>query len=212
MRSRINARRLRIARLCARAGAAALLVLTVSTACSSDPAPPAAHEATSSVAAPAAQVAPLPRSRPIRVQIPAIGVDSPLMDLGLQADGTMQVPPGASPAGWYTGAPTPGERGPAVLAGHVDWAGHLGVFSRLHELEPGDEVTVARQDGSAAVFRVVEVKEYPKTQFPTGAVYGDLDHAGLRLITCGGPLDRQAHSYDDNIVAFADLVATRSAG
>jgi hypothetical protein len=213
MRSVINIRRSRLARLWARAGAAALAVIAVATACSSDPAPPSApsQAAISSVASPVARVAPLPRSTPIRVQIPTIGVDSPLMELGLRADGTMQVPPAAFPAGWYTGAPTPGELGPAILAGHINWAGHLGVFSRLHELKPGDEVTVARQDGSAAVFRVVQVMEYPKTTFPTNVVYGDLDHPGLRLITCGGTLDRQAHSYDDNIVAFADLVGTRSA-
>ena len=212
MRS-INNRRSRLARLCVRAGAAALAVIAVATACSSDPAPPSApsQPAISSTAAPVARVAPLPRSIPLRVQIPAIGVDSPLMELGLQADGTLQVPPAAFPAGWYTGAPTPGELGPAILAGHVNWAGHLGVFSHLHELKPGDEVTVARQDGGAAVFRVVQVMEYPKTAFPTHAVYGDLDHPGLRLITCGGTLDRQAHSYDDNIVAFADLVGTRLA-
>jgi sortase (surface protein transpeptidase) len=213
MRSRINSRRPRLARLWVRAGATALAVIAVATACSSDPAPPSApsHEATSSIASPTARVAPLPRSTPLRVQIPAIGVDSPLMELGLRADGTMQVPPAAFPAGWYSGAPTPGELGPAILAGHVDWAGHLGVFSRLRELKPGDEVTVARQDDSAAVFRVVQVKEYPKSKFPTDVVYGDLDHPGLRLITCGGTLDRQAHSYDDNIVAFADLVGTRLA-
>jgi hypothetical protein len=151
------------------------------------------------------------RSAPVRVQIPAIGVDSTLMQLGLRADGSLQVPPSGFPAGWYTGAPTPGELGPAILAGHVDWGGQPGVFSRLHDLQPDEEVTVARQDGTAAVFRVTQVKEYPKDKFPTDVVYGDLDHPGLRLITCGGSFDRQARSYDDNIVAFADLVATRPA-
>lgn len=90
-------------------------------------------------------------STPLRVQIPAISVDSPLIKLGLRTDGTMQVPPAASPAGWYIGAPTPGELGPAILAGHIGWAGHLGVFHRLHELKPGDEVIVAGQDGSGGV-------------------------------------------------------------
>ena len=84
----------------------------------------------------------------------------------------MQVPPTEFPAGWYTGAPTPGELGPAILAGHVDWAGKPGVFLRLHDLKTDDEVTVARQDGSAAVFRVTQVKEYPKNDFPTDVVYG----------------------------------------
>ncbi|HEY0817035.1 MAG TPA: class F sortase [Pseudonocardia sp.] len=145
------------------------------------------------------------------MQIPAIGVDSALMPLGLRADGSLQVPPSGFPAGWYTGAPSPGELGPAILAGHVDWGGHAGVFYRLRELKPDAEVTVTRQDGTAAVFRVTQVNEYPKDKFPTAAVYGDLDHAGLRLITCGGSFDRQTRNYDDNIVVFADLVGTRPA-
>ena len=151
------------------------------------------------------------RSAPVRVQIPAIGVDSALMQLGLRADGSLQVPPSGFPAGWYTGAPTPGELGPAILAGHVDWGGQPGVFYHLRDLQPDAQVTVTRQDGSAAVFRVTQVKEYPKDKFPTDVVYGDLDHAGLRLITCGGSFDRQTRNYDDNIVAFADLVATHPA-
>jgi hypothetical protein len=214
MRDHIDNRGPRLARLRVWAGATALLaVLAVATGCSSDPAPASAPSgaAPSSVASPGVRLAPLAKSPPIRVQIPAIGVDSPLMELGLQADGTMQVPPTESPAGWYTGAPTPGELGPAILAGHVDWAGKPGVFLHLHDLKPDDEVTVGRQDGSAAVFRVTQVKEYSKNEFPTDVVYGDLDHAGLRLITCGGVLNRLAHSYDDNIVVFADLVGMRTA-
>lgn len=166
------------------------------------------------VAAPLAQPAiaarawagatPMVASPPVRVRIPAIGVDSELMDLGLQPDGTMEVPPDAFPAGWYTGAPTPGEPGPAIIAGHVDWRGP-GVFHDLHLLRPDDEVTVARADGSVAVFRVTAVEQYPKDAFPTDVVYGDIDHAGLRLITCGGVFNRQTGSHDDNIVVFAEL-------
>ena len=149
----------------------------------------------------------LARSQPTRVRIPAIGVDSELVALGLQDDGRMEVPPGAFPAGWYTGAPTPGELGPAILAGHVDHGGRAGVFYRLRELEPGDTVEVARQDGRTAVFRVTRVEQHRKDAFPTAAVYGDIDHAGLRLITCGGPFDRRVHSYEDNVVVFAELDA-----
>jgi sortase (surface protein transpeptidase) len=126
----------------------------------------------------------------------------------LQGDGALQVPPAGFPAGWYTGAPTPGQLGPAIIVGHVDWGGQPGVFSRLRELNPGDEVTVERRDGSTAVFRITLVQHYPKTSFPTAVVYGDIDHAGLRLITCGGPFNPRAHSYDDDIIAFADLVGS----
>lgn len=128
------------------------------------------------------------------------------MDLGLQADGTLEVPPGAFPAGWYTGAPTPGELGPAIIAGHVDWGGQPGVFFDLRELSTGDEIATTRQDGSTARFRVTHVQQFAKEAFPTEAVYGDLDHAGLRLITCAGAFDRQMRSYDDNLVVFAELV------
>jgi len=162
------------------------------------------------VASSAGVVASMARSVPVRVQIPAIGVDSALMGLGLQDDGTMQLPPTGFPAGWYTGAPSPGERGPAIIAGHVDWGGRPGVFYGLRDLVPGAEVTVARVDGSTAVFRVSRVQTFPKEAFPTAAVYGNLDHPGLRLITCGGSFDRAARSYVDNIVAFADLVGTRT--
>ena len=213
MRHRIPERHPRLTRSRVMAGVAALLaVITVAAGCSGDPAPASTPSVSApGSVAPSAAAAPMARSAPVRVQIPAIGVDSTLMQLGLRADGSLQVPPSGFPAGWYTGAPTPGELGPAILAGHVDWGGRPGVFSRLHDLQPDEEVTVARQDGSAAVFRVTQVKEYPKDKFPTDVVYGDLDHPGLRLITCGGSFDRQARSYDDNIVAFADLVATRPA-
>lgn len=158
------------------------------------------------LAAPIRDPATLPRSEPARVRIPAIGVDSELVGLGLQDDGRMQVPPGAFPAGWYIGAPTPGELGPAVLAGHVDYGGSAGVFARLSDLNPGDAIDVVRQDGSTAVFHVTSVEQHPKDAFPTAAVYGDIDHAGLRLITCGGPFDRRARSYEDNVVVFAEFV------
>ena len=159
--------------------------------------------------APAAD-APMVRSTPVRVQIQAIGVDSELMNLGLEADGTMEVPPEGFPAGWYTGAPTPGELGPAIIAGHVDFTGP-GVFYRLRDLKPEAEVTVTRADGTAAVFRVTRVEQFPKDAFPTDLVYGDIDFAGLRLITCGGTFDRTVGHYDANIIVFAELVRHTSA-
>jgi len=128
------------------------------------------------------------------------------MDLGLRADGSLEVPPSGFPAGWYTGGPTPGELGPAIIAGHIDWNGP-GVFFRLRDLKPGDHVTITRADGSKPVFRITRVAQFPKNKFPTNLVYGNIDHAGLRLITCGGSFNNQTGHYEDDIVAFADLVA-----
>jgi hypothetical protein len=213
----MHCRRLRPARSARRrltgaALAATLGVLALAGCGGGAAASPPAAAATSATTAPASPTpaAPAPlsmaESRPVRVQIPAIGVDSDLMDLGVQADGTLEVPPDGFPAGWFTDAPTPGEVGPAVIAGHVDWAGAPGVFADLRDVVVGDEVTVARADGSTAVFRVSQVGQFAKDEFPTAAVYGDLEHAGLRVITCGGEFDAGAQSYLDNTVVFADLV------
>ncbi|MBJ7321223.1 class F sortase [Rhodococcus fascians] len=145
-------------------------------------------------------------SPPERIEIDAIGVDSDVMDLGLLPDGAMDVPPGGFPAGWYTGSPIPGQLGPSIVAGHVDWAGSPAVFYRLRELEQGDDVSVTAEDGSTVRFVVSAVEQYPKDAFPTQKVYGDLDHPGLRLITCGGQFDSDVASYEDNIVVYADRV------
>lgn len=128
------------------------------------------------------------------------------MDLGLEEDGSLEVPPGGFPAGWFTGAPTPGELGPAVIAGHVHWTDGPGVFWRLGELRRGDPVSVTRKDGSIAEFRVTGTRTVAKDEFPTQRVYGDIDHAGLRLITCGG-YDEGTSLYEENVVVFAELIS-----
>ncbi|MFP5020257.1 class F sortase [Pseudonocardia phyllosphaerae] len=147
------------------------------------------------------------RSEPVRVRVARLGLDTAPAPLGLLGDGSLQVPADAGTVGWYAGAPTPGERGPAVLAAHVDWKGRAGAFADLRTMAPGDRIRVDRADGSTVTFAVRRVGQYPKDAFPTAEVYGDLDHAGLRLITCGGAFDRAADSYVDNVVVFADLVA-----
>ncbi|MGK5112807.1 class F sortase [Geodermatophilus sp. CPCC 205506] len=139
------------------------------------------------------------------MQIPALGVTSRIIELGLERDGSMEVPQGAYPVGWYDGSPTPGQLGPAVLAGHVDWEGEPGAFYGLRELRPGDTVVVDRADGTVATFRVDRVEKHPKDEFPTDEVYSDIDHAGLRLITCGGAFDEDTGDYRDNIIVFASL-------
>jgi hypothetical protein len=150
----------------------------------------------------------LPRSKPVTVDIPSIGVHSSLLSLGLNADGTVQVPSGTSydEAGWYRFSPTPGSLGPAVILGHVSGARGASVFFRLGDLRPGNRARVTRRDGSIAVFEVTGVRRYPKDQFPTQLVYGNTNHAALRLITCGGPFDFSTGHYLDNVVVFATLV------
>jgi sortase (surface protein transpeptidase) len=153
-------------------------------------------------------------AEPVSVAIPAIGVTSDLIRLGLNDDGTVQVPPlGADDtAGWYERGPKPGAVGPAVLLGHVDSAQFgPGVFFDLGAVQAGDTVEVARADGSVAEFVVDRVEVHPKADFPTIAVYGNTDDAQLRLITCGGDFDPSARSYEDNVIVFATLTGTRPA-
>jgi sortase (surface protein transpeptidase) len=191
---------------------AAILALLLASGCGTGGAGVAASTPSASptsATAPPSSVA-APASPPVRLQVPAIGVDSELLALGLEDDGSLEVPPDGFPAGWFTGAPMPGEVGPAVMAGHVDWDGAPGVFYDLRSLVPGDRITVTRADSSTVVFGVVSVDQFPKDAFPSDAVYGDLDHAGLRLITCGGSFDPGERSYDDNIVVFADLIGQTS--
>ncbi|MFP5283907.1 MAG: class F sortase, partial [Actinomycetes bacterium] len=151
----------------------------------------------------------LPESDPMVLTIPRIGASSALVDLGLDADGAMEVPRDPALAGWYTRGAAPGALGPAVIAGHVTWDGAPAVFYRLGSLRRGDRVTVTRRDGQTAVFAVTRVGRYSKSRFPTRAVYGAIDHAGLRLITCGGAYDAISHRYRDNVVVFARLESVR---
>jgi sortase (surface protein transpeptidase) len=155
----------------------------------------------------------LPLSPPVRVEIPAIGVSSPLVRLGLNPDGTLQVPGDFQVAGWFTGGPQPGQLGPAVIAGHVDSQTGPAVFYRLRDLRPGDQVRVVRADGLVVRFRVESLASYPKRSLPAEAVYGATTAPALRLITCAGTFDRARHSYRDNLVVSAVRVADgRGAG
>lgn len=156
----------------------------------------------------------LARSVPTHLDIPAIGVHTPLQQLGLNRDGTVQVPPLSrdSHAGWYKYSPTPGQLGPSVILGHIDSAAYgPGVFFELGALRQRDRVSVTLADHTVAEFRVEKVVEYRKASFPTLAVYGNTDSAALRLITCGGTFDRAAHSYESNIVVYAALVGSHRA-
>jgi LPXTG-site transpeptidase (sortase) family protein len=147
----------------------------------------------------------MPASTPVRVEIPALGVAQRTIELGLAADGTMEVPVGSELIGWFAESPTPGEIGPAVLAGHLTWNGIDGVFRDLATLERGDEIVVTRTDGSRPRFVVMEVAQYPKDEFPTARVYANTPGPQLRLITCAGDYSPGAHRYSDNVVVYATM-------
>lgn len=162
---------------------------------------PAGHWA----AAPEAKAQFVPR--PTGIVIPAIGVRTTLVRLGLTATGTLQVPGSISVAGWYSGSPRPGAIGSAVIAGHIDSVSGPGVFFRLREMRPGQLIYVERRHGPMAVFKVTSVRRFLKTKFPTAAVYGPVPNAQLRLITCGGTFDSATGHYLSNVIVFAVLQA-----
>ncbi|WIY04263.1 class F sortase [Amycolatopsis mongoliensis] len=153
----------------------------------------------------------LPAAKPASLSIPAIGVRTDVLkDLGLTSGGELEVPGDATTVGWFTGAPSPGEAGPAVLAAHVDYKHVPGAFSRLKELHPDEQVRVGRSDGRTAVFTVYRVDRYAKAEFPTDQVYGDTAGPELRLITCGGEFDRSSGNYLDNVVVYARLTGVEA--
>lgn len=145
-------------------------------------------------------------ARPYWLLIPAIGVSTNLVRLGLTADDTLQVPPTAAVAGWYTGSPRPGAVGSSILAGHIDSRLGPGVFYRLSELRRGEYVYVIRANRTVAVFEVTSLRTYAKSSFPAKAIYGPVPDAELRLITCGGTFDFATGSYLSNVVVYATLV------
>ncbi|SDH93484.1 LPXTG-site transpeptidase (sortase) family protein [Sinosporangium album] len=140
---------------------------------------------------------------PVRLRIPAIGVSTKIIPLKIGSSGRLAAPKSFTKAGWNRQGPEPGERGAAVIAGHVDSKSGPAVFYRLRQMRAGDKVHVDRADGTTVTFRVTKLARYNKTRVPSRAVYGSTKDAQLRLITCGGTFDRKRGSYRDNLVVFA---------
>jgi sortase family protein len=194
--------------------AVAVLAALTTAGCgsqSSNAGPPPLPERTivaEATASPAGKAHRAPRrparvSLPVRVRMPSVGIDAPLVRLGLDAKGALEVPERFDVAGWWSGGSRPGERGPAVIAGHVDSKTGKAVFYELSRLRRGDPVIVRRRDGSSIRFTVQGSAHYAKAHFPTARVYGATRRPTLRLITCSGVFDRSRGHYLDNTVVFA---------
>jgi sortase (surface protein transpeptidase) len=149
----------------------------------------------------------LSESEPVELSIPKLNIKAKFeAPLGVLEDGSIQVPETYTEVGWYKFGPTPGEVGPAVILGHVDSYEGPAVFFSLGQLESGDDIFVSRSDGSVAHFNVTEVERNFQSAFPTAKVYGDINHAGLRLVTCSGSFDKRQQRYSHNLVVYAKLV------
>ena len=205
------------------AGVAGVLLIVVGAAAVSVAVSAQEHAPRPSLAAagatgPVAGLAPgqsLPRSLPVSVDIPAIGVNSRLLHLGVNSDGTIQVPSlntRADEAAWYKYSATPGQIGASVIEGHLDGYRGPAVFFRLGALRPGDRIDVTLADGITAVFRVTGVRQYLKSSFPAKSIYGATGYAALHLITCGGAFDYATGHYLSSTVVFAALASSHPAG
>jgi sortase (surface protein transpeptidase) len=143
-------------------------------------------------------------AEPVRLRIPALGVDAPLTHLGVAPNGTIEVPADFAVPGWFDQGPRPGQPGPAVILGHVDSKAGPAVFYRLNRLPVGAVVFVDRADGSTVDFRVRGMQHVAKTAFPTDLVYAPTLEPSLRLVTCGGHFDHTKSSYTDNVIVYAE--------
>lgn len=168
-------------------------------------------KSSTTTAGPPAPVPTIPAVRiasPTAIDIPTIAVHSSLITLGRNPDGTVQVPDSFHVAGWYQFGVRPGAVGPAIILGHVDSKSGPGVFFRLGALKPGDLVRVGRSDGTTVTFEITGVRSYPKSQFPSIAVYGNTPTPTIRLITCGGAFDAATGHYIANTIAFGQIVGS----
>ncbi|MEU8793429.1 class F sortase [Streptomyces sp. NPDC048643] len=167
---------------------------------------PAASSSASSAAHPSGTY--LPRAEPTRLLIPKIEVDAPFTELTIDDSGRLEPPPAddVNLVGWYAKGVSPGERGAAIIAGHVDTKTSAAVFAGLSDLKKGDKFSVKRSDGRTATFAVDSSDTFEKDDFPDERVYADTPDAQVRLITCAGNYDRSAKDYTENLVVFAHLV------
>jgi sortase (surface protein transpeptidase) len=147
----------------------------------------------------------MPASTPTKITIPSVGIEAPLVPTDIGYDGSIAVPNTPYQAGWYKRSPTPGELGPSIVVGHVDYLTGIAVFWRLRYVQPGAEIYINRADGSTAKFQVDMVQQYSQSNFPDSKVYGNINYAGVRLITCGGVFDTNTHHYSDNTVVYGTL-------
>jgi sortase (surface protein transpeptidase) len=193
---------------------AALGVALALTACSAQqtaaPGPPSPSPTLLAKGAPPAFTAVREVARssvPVRLRIPALGVDAPVGPVGKAADGTVEVPTAWEDVGWFDEGARPGENGPSVLLGHVDSKAGPAVFARLPQAPPGTVVEVVGEGGAVTRWRVDRTEQHPKTRFPTEAVYLPALRPELRLVTCGGAFDRATGHYRDNVVVYASPLA-----
>ncbi|HEU5315993.1 MAG TPA: class F sortase [Chloroflexota bacterium] len=140
---------------------------------------------------------------PLRLAIPRLGVDAPVISVGLTPQMAMDVPQRAEEVGWYEFSARPGLKGNSILAGHLDWNGTPGVFRRLSDLRPGDKLAVRGADGQERPYTVDWNREWPLSSAPVGTIFEALERPAITLITCGGRWNAATQRYDTRVVVRA---------
>jgi LPXTG-site transpeptidase (sortase) family protein len=141
---------------------------------------------------------------PVSISIPALGINTSIVNLFVDDAGTLEVPTNPSDVGWYEGSKVPGEDGPTVMVGHLDSVSGAAIFWNLRKLKSGDKIQITRSDGSKAIFTMQSKENFSQNNFPTKLVYGG-NEPSLRLITCSGTYSHKAGHYSQNLVVFAKL-------
>lgn len=145
-----------------------------------------------------------PIENPVGLVIPSVQLEANVRNVGILPDGSMEVP-GYQTVGWFSVGPAPGEKGAAVLVGHVSWKGQKGVFFGLKSLRKGDTIAVYDLSGDCAIFIVDEVEVVLKTELPTDKIWVRTQEPLLRLVTCGGEFDKSTGHYLSNVIVYAHL-------
>jgi hypothetical protein len=190
-------------------GASGIIFFTLQTTKANKLEPAKTFSSTSTTKSAPVKKAPkvLARSTPTHITVASVGINADVTPVGNDAAGSIEMPPlFAWTTGWYQYSPTPGELGPSIIVGHVDTYKGVSVFWKLREVKPDDIVEITRADGSVAKFKITALKQFEQANFPTQEVYGNIDYAGLRLITCGGAFNQATASYTQNTVVYASLI------
>ncbi|RZI92667.1 MAG: class F sortase [Microbacterium sp.] len=205
-------------------GCAALLVAGALAACSpvgaeggrapTPSAPAGSSSATEPIPTPVASVPvtsatlapPQPDAAPpTTLVIPSLDVEMPVSAVGVQNDGSMEIPQKPSQAGWYRYGAAPADTaGTTVLAAHVDSRVYgIGPLARLREADEGETVTVTDADGTRHRYQIESVTYIPRAELPVGDLFDRAGEPKLAIITCGGSFDEQSRTYSDNVVLIA---------
>ena len=143
---------------------------------------------------------------PVGIRISDIRVDDEVVPVGVEADGSFEVP-AVNEVGWYRFGSNAGDPGSTVLAAHISYDGVDGVFRHLSSVSPGARVEIEMADGAVVEYRVVEMAEYDKAELPVDDLFSEFGDDRLVLITCGGTFNPSLRSYDSNVVVHAVPIA-----